>query len=100
MLTEYQENVVIDMARADYLCGHPMVNFNNEILPCMEEDEDLKDDAEAAAQFYQELALMGAPAFFEEYGYDDDYDETSSTLDDNDWDEDDDPLYGEGEDDD
>lgn len=81
------------MAIADFDCGHPMSDFD-EALACMEEDEDLADVAEEAANFYLDVTSDGAPSFY------DDYDETSSILDDNDWDEDDDPLYGIGEDDD
>lgn len=92
-LSDYQMGVVQDMAKADFDCGHPMSDYD-EVLACMEEDEDLCDVATDAADYYLEITADGAPSFYDEY------DETSSTLDDNDFDEDDDPLYGYGEDDD
>lgn len=88
MLTEYQKSVIIDMAVDDFDCGHPMSDFD-EALACMKEDSLLADVAEEAANFYLGITANGAPSFR------DDYIETSSTLDDNDWDEDDDLLYGE-----
>lgn len=92
-LSDYQMGVVQDIAKADFDCGHPMSDYD-EVLACMEEDEDLCDVATDAADYYLEITADGAPSFYAEY------DETSSTLDDNDFDEDDDPLYGYGEDDD
>lgn len=91
-LSNYQMGVVQDIAKADFDCGHPMSDYD-EVLACMEEDEDLCDVATDAADYYLEITADGAPSFYAEY------DETSSTLDDNDFDEDDDPLYGYGEDD-
>lgn len=91
-LSDYQMGVVQDIAKADFDCGHPMSDYD-EVLACMEEDEDLCDVATDAADYYLEITADGAPSFYAEY------DETSSTLDDNDFDEDDDPLYGYGEDD-
>lgn len=91
-LSDYQMEVVQDIAKADFDCGHPMSDYD-EVLACMEEDEDLCDVATDAADYYLEITADGAPSFYAEY------DETSSTLDDNDFDEDDDPLYGYGEDD-
>ena len=92
-LSDYQMGVVQDIAKADFDCGHPMSDYD-EVLACMEEDEDLCDVATDAADYYLEITADGAPSFYAEY------DETSSTLDDNDFDEDDDPFYGYGEDDD
>lgn len=91
-LSDYQMGVVQDIAKADFDCGHPMSDYD-EVLACMEEDEDLCDVATDAADYYLEITADGAPSFYAEY------DETSATLDDNDFDEDDDPLYGYGEDD-
>lgn len=91
-LSDYQMGVVQDIARADFDCGHPMSDYD-EVLACMEEDEDLCDVATDAADYYLEITADGASSFYAEY------DETSSTLDDNDFDEEDDPLYGYGEDD-
>ena len=90
-LSDYQMGVVQDIARADFDCGHPMSDYD-EVLACMEEDEDLCDVATDAADYYLEITADGASSFYAEY------DETSSTLDDNDFDEEDDPLYGYGED--
>ena len=100
-LSDYQMGVVQDIARADFDCGHPMSDYD-EVLACMEEDEDLCDVATDAADYYLEITADGAPSFYAEFDdedVEDDYDETSSTLDDNDYNESDDPLYGYGEDD-
>lgn len=94
-LSDYQMGVIQDIARDGFDCGHPMYDYD-EVLACMEEDEDLCDVATDAADYYLEITADGAPSFYAEF---DEYDETSSTLDDNDFDEDDDPLYGYGEDD-
>lgn len=96
-LSEYQKGCIQDMARMDFDVGHPMSSDDyNEIVGMMREDEDLCDVAELAADYYLEITADGAPSFYNEFGPSADV-ETSSTLDDNDFDEDDDPLFGYGE---
>lgn len=96
-LSEYQKGCIQDMARMDFDVGHPMSSDDyQEIVGMMKEDEDLSDVAELAADYYLEITADGAPSFYNEFGPSADV-ETSSTLDDNDFDEDDDPLFGYGE---
>lgn len=96
-LSEYQKGCIQDMARMDFDVGHPMSPDDyQEIVGMMKEDEDLCDVAELAADYYLEITADGAPSFYSEFGPSADV-ETSSTLDDNDFDEDDDPLFGYGE---
>lgn len=77
-LSDYQMGVVQDIARADFDCGHPMSDYD-EVLACMEEDEDLCDVATDAADYYLEITADGAPSFYAEFddeGSDDeDFDE-------------------------
>lgn len=77
-LSDYQMEVVQDIAQADFDCGHPMSDYD-ETLACMEEIEDLRDVAADAANYYLDITADGAPSFYAEYV---------------------DPLYGYGEDDD
>lgn len=70
-LNEYQINVIKDMAKMDLECGHPM-DYDNALAIC-QEDEDLSDVAEEAAQYYMELVGEGAAAFYEEFK--DEYDD-------------------------
>lgn len=113
-LTDIQKDMIKEMVQMDFECGHPE-NDQRELTRLLSEDPEFTGDEEAAARYYMELLSYGPAGFYEEfrdeldfdpdfaamYGDedDDDYDETSSTLDDNDWDEEDDPLYGYGEDD-
>ena len=64
-LNEYQIGVIKDMAKMDIECGHPM-DYDNALAIC-QEDEDLSDVAEEAAQYYMELVSKGAAAFYEEF---------------------------------
>lgn len=61
-LTSYQKGIIIDMASEE----HPMADYD-EIIACMNNDSDLKDVAEEAAEFYQDIVSNGAPAFFDEF---------------------------------
>lgn len=70
-LTPYQKGIIIDMASEHFECGHPMVDYD-EIIACMNNEDELKDVAEQAAEFYQDVVSDGAPAFFDEYSDDDD----------------------------
>lgn len=113
-LTDIQKDMIKEMVQMDFECGHPE-NDQRELTRLLSEDPEFTGDEEAAARYYMELLSYGPAGFYEEFrdeldfdpdfaamygdGDDDDYDETSSTLDDNDWDEEDDPLYGYGEDD-
>ena len=113
-LTDIQKDMIKEMVQMDFECGHPE-NDQRELTRLLSEDPEFAGDEEAAARYYMELLSYGPAGFYEEFrdeldfdpdfaamygdGDDDDYDETSSTLDDNDWDEEDDPLYGYGEDD-
>lgn len=113
-LTDIQKDMIKEMVQMDFECGHPENDYR-ELVKLLGEDPEFTGDEEAAARYYMELLSYGPAGFYEEfrdeldfdpdfvaeYGDpdDDDYDETSSTLDDNDWDEEDDPLYGYGEDD-
>lgn len=113
-LTDIQKDMIKEMVQMDFECGHPE-NDQRELTRLLSEDPEFTGDEEAAARYYMELLSYGPAGFYEEFrdeldfdpdfvamygdGEDDDYDETSSTLDDNDWDEEDDPLYGYGEDD-
>lgn len=113
-LTDIQKDMIKEMVQMDFECGHPDNDYR-ELVKLLGEDPEFTGDEEAAARYYMELLSYGPAGFYEEfrdeldfdpdfaaeYGDpdDDDYDETSSTLDDNDWDEEDDPLYGYGEDD-
>lgn len=65
-LSDYQMGVVQDIARADFDCGHPMSDYD-EVLACMEEDEDLCDVATDAADYYLEITADGAPSFYAEF---------------------------------
>ena len=65
-LSDYQMRVVQDIARADFDCGHPMSDYD-EVLACMEEDEDLCDVATDAADYYLEITADGAPSFYAEF---------------------------------
>ena len=64
-LNEYQINLVKDMAKMDIECGHPM-DYDNALAIC-QEDEDLSDVAEDAAEYYIGLVGKGAAAFYEEF---------------------------------
>ena len=113
-LTDIQKDMIKEMVQMDFECGYPE-NDQKELTKLLSEDPEFTGDEEAAARYYMELLSYGPAGFYEEFrdeldfdpdfvamygdGDDDDYDETSSTLDDNDWDEEDDPLYGYGEDD-
>lgn len=63
-LNEYQIDVIKDMAKMDIECGHPM-DYDNALEAC-QEDEDLSDVAEEAAQYYISLVGKGAAACYEE----------------------------------
>lgn len=64
-LNEYQIGVIRDMAKMDIECGHPM-DYDNALAIC-QEDEDLSDVAEDAAEYYIDLVSQGAAAFYEEF---------------------------------
>lgn len=64
-LNEYQIGVIKDMAKMDIECGHPM-DYDNALAIC-QEDEDLSDVAEDAAEYYIDLVSQGAAAFYEEF---------------------------------
>ena len=64
-LNEYQIGVIKDMAKMDLECGHPM-DYDNALAIC-QEDEDLSDVAEDAAEYYIDLVSKGAAAFYEEF---------------------------------
>ena len=64
-LNEYQINVIKDMAKMDIECGHPM-DYDDALAIC-QEDEDLSDVAEDAAEYYIDLVSKGAAAFYEEF---------------------------------
>lgn len=64
-LNEYQIGVIRDMAKMDIECGHPM-DYDNALAIC-QEDEDLSDVAEDAAEYYIDLVSKGAAAFYEEF---------------------------------
>ena len=64
-LNEYQIGVIKDMAKMDIECGHPM-DYDNALAIC-QEDEDLSDVAEDAAEYYIDLVSKGAAAFYEEF---------------------------------
>lgn len=113
-LTDYQKEIIKEWVKVDFECGHPSDPFDSSFQELLREDNDFVGVESEAANYYAELVGYGPAGFLEmfrdefddwdpdflaEYGSDDDYDETSSTLDDNDWDEEDDPLYGYGEDD-
>ena len=70
-LNEHQINVIKDMAKMDIECGHPM-DYDNALAIC-QEDEDLSDVAEDAAEYYIDLVGKGAAACYEELK--DDYDD-------------------------
>lgn len=76
-LSDYQMRVVQDIAREGFDCGHPMSDYD-EVLACMEEDEDLCDVATDAADYYLDITADGAPSFYAEYDdedVDDEYDD-------------------------
>ena len=64
-LNEYQIGVIKDMAKMDIECGRPM-DYDNALTIC-QEDEDLSDVAEDAAEYYIDLVSKGAAAFYEEF---------------------------------
>lgn len=64
-LNEYQIGVIKDMAKMDIECGHPM-DYDDALAIC-QEDEDLSDVAEDAAEYYIDLVGKGAAAFYEEF---------------------------------
>lgn len=64
-LNEYQIGVIKDMAKMDIECGHPM-DYDDALAIC-QEDEDLSDVAEDAAEYYIDLVSQGAAAFYEEF---------------------------------
>lgn len=64
-LNEYQIGVIKDMAKMDIECGRPM-DYDNALAIC-QEDEDLSDVAEDAAEYYIDLVSKGAAAFYEEF---------------------------------
>lgn len=109
-LSEYQKDLVKEMVQADFECGHTE-NDHDELVDLLKEDGDFAGVEEKAASYYMELLEYGPAGFYEAFKdelafdpdfvaeYGDDYVETSPTLDDNDWKEEDDPLYGYGEDD-
>lgn len=70
-LNEYQIGIVKDMAKMDIECGHPM-DYDNALEAC-QDDDDLSDVAEEAAQYYMRLVGEGAAACYEELK--DDYDD-------------------------
>lgn len=76
-LSDYQMRVVQDIAREGFDCGHPMSDYD-EVLACMEEDEDLCDVATDAADYYLDITADGAPSFYAEFDdedVDDEYDD-------------------------
>lgn len=80
-LSDYQREVVQDIAKADFDCGHPMSNYD-EVLACMEEDEDLCDVATDAADYYLEITADGASSFYAAYeseGFEDALEESRSS---------------------
>ncbi len=82
-LSDYQMGVVQDIARADFDIGHPMSDYD-EVLSCMEEDEDLCDVAADAADYYLEITADGAPSFYAEFddeGSDDEDEDFEESLD-------------------
>lgn len=64
-LNEYQIGIIKDMAKMDIECGHPM-DYDNALAIC-QEDEDLSDVAEDAAEYYIDLVSKGAASFYEEF---------------------------------
>lgn len=80
-LSDYQREVVQDIAKADFDCGQPMSNYD-EVLACMEEDEDLCDVATDAADYYLEITADGASSFYAAYeseGFEDALEESRSS---------------------
>lgn len=100
-LSDYQKDVIKDMVQADFESGHPM-DYEN-ALASMEEDEDLGPVAESAANYYMELVQMGPAGFYKEFkdelAFDPDFVAEYGDPEEDDWNEEDDPLYGYGEDD-
>lgn len=94
-LSDYQKDVIKDMVQADFESGHPM-DYEN-ALASTEEDEDLGPVAESAANYYMELVQMGPAGFYKEFkdelAFDPDFVAEYGDP------EEDDPLYGYGEDD-
>lgn len=86
-LSDYQMGVVQDIARADFDCGHPMSDYD-EVLACMEEDEDLCDVAAEATDYYLEITADGAPSFYAEFDDEGSEDDEDEDFDDEDDDED------------
>lgn len=70
-LNEYQIDLIKDIAKMDIECGHPM-DYDNALEAC-QEDDDLSEVAEEAAQYYISLVGAGAAACYEELK--DDYDD-------------------------
>lgn len=64
-LSDYQKNIVVEMVKADFECGHPTTG--EDMRSYFEEDEDLKDNVDAAVDYYVELVQMGPGGFYEEY---------------------------------
>lgn len=100
-LSDYQKDVIKDMVQADFESGHPM-DYEN-ALASMEKDEDLGPVAESAANYYMELVQMGPAGFYKEFkdelAFDPDFVAEYGDSEEDDWNEEDDPLYGYGEDD-
>ncbi len=100
-LSDYQKDVIKDMVQADFESGHPM-DYES-ALASMEEDEDLGPVAESAASYYMELVQMGPAGFYKEFkdelAFDPDFAAEYGDPEEDDWNEEDDPLYGYGEDD-
>lgn len=93
-LSDYQMGVVQDIAREGFDCGHPMSDYD-EVLACMEEDEDLCDVATDAADYYLDITADGAPSFYAEFDdedVDDEYDDED--VDDEDDDEEQEDVKG------
>lgn len=65
-LSEYQKNVIKEMVRDDFECGHPENDYH-ELVELLGEDEDFIGVEEAAASYYMELLSYGPAGFLEEF---------------------------------
>lgn len=68
-LTDLQKDLIIDMVKADFECGHSCDPWERSFVEVLEDDDDLRDNIPEAQQFYQDCVGMGPAGFYEEYSY-------------------------------
>lgn len=101
-LSDYQKDLVKEMVQTDFESGQTENDYE-ELVDLLKEDSDFAGVEGAAASYYMELLEYGPAGFYKEFkdelAFDPDFVTEYGDPEDDDWNEEDDPLYGYGEDD-